>query len=99
MAVGRKNRRRCELCSKESALRCEADSANLSWECDANVHSANFCVARHLSIVLCCRCHGQPRTAICGACLRAEFSLCRACSEWSDSKQNADMKVLSVLKR
>ncbi|GLJ15783.1 hypothetical protein SUGI_0260010 [Cryptomeria japonica] len=99
MAVGRKKRMRCELCSKESALRCEADCANLCWECDAQVHSANFLVARHLRIVLCCRCHGQTRKAICGACPQAEFSLCRACSELGDSKQNADMKVLSVLKR
>ncbi|GLJ15781.1 hypothetical protein SUGI_0259970 [Cryptomeria japonica] len=90
---------RCELCSKDSALRCEADCANLCWECDAKVHSANFLVARHLRIVLCCRCHGQTRTAICGACPRAKFRLCRTCSELGDSRQNADMKVLSVLKR
>ncbi|XP_057837673.1 uncharacterized protein LOC131047882 [Cryptomeria japonica] len=99
MAVGRKNRTRCELCSKDSALRCEADCANLCWECDAKVHSANFLVARHFRTVLCCRCHGQTCTAICGACPSAEFRLCRTCSELGDSRQNADMKVLSVLKR
>ncbi|KAG6754768.1 hypothetical protein POTOM_040562 [Populus tomentosa] len=39
--------KRCELCDSLAKVYCESDQANLCWDCDANVHSANFLVAKH----------------------------------------------------
>lgn len=37
----------CELCDAEAAVFCPSDAAYLCWTCDAQVHQANFLVARH----------------------------------------------------
>lgn len=49
----------CELCGRTAALRCGADDAELCWVCDAEVHSANYLVARHLRSVLCSCCSAE----------------------------------------
>lgn len=77
MAKGKKPT--CELCGKEAALRCEADSANLCYKCDANVHGVNFLVARHVRVVLCCRCHQNTEKSVSGPSPRAGQSFCCAC--------------------
>ncbi|XP_075493241.1 B-box zinc finger protein 32 [Primulina tabacum] len=37
----------CELCDAEAVVFCPSDAAYLCWTCDAQVHQANFLVARH----------------------------------------------------
>lgn len=69
----------CELCGRTAALRCSADDAELCWICDAEVHSANYLVARHLRLVLCSCCSAEtecqtsgtspcPLSRRCGSC-------------------------------
>ncbi|GAB2222133.1 hypothetical protein Droror1_Dr00013335 [Drosera rotundifolia] len=41
-------KRCCELCDAEATVFCESDSAYLCRRCDAEVHGANFLVARHI---------------------------------------------------
>jgi len=69
----------CELCGKEAALRCEADCANLCYKCDANVHGVNFLVARHVRVVLCCRCHENTERSVSGPNPYAGQSFCCDC--------------------
>ncbi|KAJ6428633.1 hypothetical protein OIU84_020329 [Salix udensis] len=45
----------CELCQREACLYCDSDAAFLCFECDSDVHNANFVVARHLRRVICSR--------------------------------------------
>ncbi|CAN4100024.1 unnamed protein product [Withania somnifera] len=69
----------CELCNDQAALFCPSDSAFLCFHCDANVHQANFLVARHLRLTLCSHCNSltknrfspfSQRPAICPSCSR-----------------------------
>ncbi|KAI5071620.1 hypothetical protein GOP47_0013871 [Adiantum capillus-veneris] len=49
----------CELCQQQASVFCPWDEARLCDLCDANVHGANFLVARHSRHLL-CPCCGDP---------------------------------------
>ncbi|KAK7852193.1 b-box domain protein 31 [Quercus suber] len=45
--------KKCELCDSPAKMFCESDQASLCWDCDAQVHGANFLVAKHSRRLLC----------------------------------------------
>nr|GMC78749.1 zinc finger protein CONSTANS-LIKE 2-like [Ipomoea batatas] len=51
--------KKCELCKSAARVFCDSDQANLCWDCDARVHSANFLVAKHSRTLLCQACQSQ----------------------------------------
>nr|GMD33476.1 putative zinc finger protein CONSTANS-LIKE 11 [Ipomoea batatas] len=53
--------------------------ANLCWNCDAKVHSANFLVERHSRFLLCKVCHSPTSWSASGAKLGFAASLCGCC--------------------
>ncbi|GLJ40997.1 hypothetical protein SUGI_0848760 [Cryptomeria japonica] len=55
---------------------------------NAKVHSTNSLVARDLGFVVCCRCRRHTRKPVRGL-LVGDVT----CSEWSDIRQNEDMKT------
>ena len=72
----------CELCAHPAMVFCPADCAPLCSSCDANVHSANLIVQRHVRFHLCSSCHSptsfsvtgphSPHTSlVCGYCATA----------------------------
>ncbi|GKA99331.1 hypothetical protein Tco_0827268 [Tanacetum coccineum] len=70
----------CELCKSTATIRCDSDRANLCWTCDANVHSANFLVAKHLRNLLCHVCHSPTPWAASGEKLSSStVSVCGTC--------------------
>jgi len=87
--MGQEKKPKCELCSNEAALHCEADSANLCFKCDANVHGVNFLVARHVRVVLCCRCHQYTEINVSGPSPHAGQSFCCACCKSQGLKQTS----------
>ncbi|KAE7995525.1 hypothetical protein FH972_000309 [Carpinus fangiana] len=34
--------KKCELCDSPAKMYCESDQASLCWDCDSQVHGANF---------------------------------------------------------
>ncbi|EXB26151.1 Zinc finger protein CONSTANS-LIKE 2 [Morus notabilis] len=83
----------CELCSKEASVYCDSDHAFLCWTCDADVHQANFLVARHVREPLCSNCKGFTGGFISGEGLRRNprFPICRSCSpDESSGEDQAD---------
>ncbi|CAJ1961506.1 unnamed protein product [Sphenostylis stenocarpa] len=85
--------RKCHLCNSPAKVLCESDQANLCWECDAKVHSANFLVTKHPRILLCHVCqsltawHGTgpkfvPTISVCNTCVHNNSESC--------SQQNHD---------
>nr|GMD31959.1 zinc finger protein CONSTANS-LIKE 4-like [Ipomoea batatas] len=69
----------CELCRGVAKTFCESDQANLCWNCDAKVHSANFLVERHSRFLLCNVCHSPTSWSASGANLGFAVSLCGCC--------------------
>ncbi|KAK8954458.1 putative zinc finger protein CONSTANS-LIKE 11 [Platanthera zijinensis] len=69
----------CDLCDRAASIFCESDQANLCWECDAQVHGANFLVARHTRVLLCRRCQAQTPWKASGQMLSPIFSSCEIC--------------------
>ncbi|CAA6672011.1 unnamed protein product [Spirodela intermedia] len=72
-------RKKCELCGMAARTRCESDEADLCWECDAEVHGANFLVARHLRSLLCRTCQGPTPWRAEGPRLGPSVSVCLIC--------------------
>ncbi|RDX73001.1 B-box zinc finger protein 32, partial [Mucuna pruriens] len=66
----------CQLCDQQASLYCPSDSAFLCSNCDADVHSANFLVARHLRHLLCSKCNRFAGIHISGATSRGLPSTC-----------------------
>ena len=79
----------CELCAHPASVFCPADCAPLCSSCDANVHSANLIVQRHVRFHLCSSCHSptsftvtgphSPHTVpplVCGFCATAAPAVC-----------------------
>eukprot|EP01018_Ginkgo_biloba_P014176 Gb_39551 [translate_table: standard] len=79
----------CELCRKQATLYCEADSAFLCWECDVKVHEANFLVAKHGRIVLCCKCNQFSGKCTSGPCPLGIQALCGACCKFELNEQTS----------
>nr|GEX30618.1 zinc finger protein CONSTANS-LIKE 1-like [Tanacetum cinerariifolium] len=72
--------KKCELCNSTATIHCDSDRANLCWTCDANVHSANFLVAKHLRNLLCHVCHSPTPWAASGEKLSSStVSVCGTC--------------------
>lgn len=71
----------CELCTQPARVHCDADAANLCWECDKRVHCANFLVARHSRHLLCRSCQATtPWTAVGSELGRRTMSVCHDCT-------------------
>ncbi|KAH6785591.1 hypothetical protein C2S51_038046 [Perilla frutescens var. frutescens] len=77
-------KRACELCKGTARIHCESDQANLCWDCDAKVHSANFLVARHSRNLLCRLCQSPTSWSAAGSKLEPTLSDCRKCVNRSD---------------
>ncbi|KAL5231340.1 hypothetical protein ABZP36_030116 [Zizania latifolia] len=69
----------CELCGAAARVYCGADEATLCWGCDAQVHSANFLVARHARALLCRGCARPTPWRAAGPRLGPTASLCERC--------------------
>ena len=71
--------RTCALCKGRAKLYCEADEAELCWDCDETVHGANFLVARHTRKLLCRFCQEITPWQASGPKLGGTFSVCNRC--------------------
>ncbi|KAL6658927.1 hypothetical protein ACP70R_002967 [Stipagrostis hirtigluma subsp. patula] len=69
----------CELCGAAARVYCGADEATLCWGCDAQVHGANFLVARHARALLCRGCSRPTPWRAAGPRLGPTASLCDLC--------------------
>jgi hypothetical protein len=76
---GGKEKNVCELCSAAARVYCGADEATLCWGCDAQVHGANFLVARHKRALLCRGCARPTPWRAAGPRLGPSFSVCDRC--------------------
>ncbi|XP_030499327.2 B-box zinc finger protein 32 [Cannabis sativa] len=91
----------CCLCDQEAFLYCAADRAFLCRNCDADVHTANFLVARHIRQPLCSVCEEFAGNLVSGDDLRHLCSqYCRSCSPRNissvdDDDDDDDSSVLS----
>ncbi|TVU43054.1 hypothetical protein EJB05_09490, partial [Eragrostis curvula] len=74
-----KEKSACELCGAAARVYCGADEATLCWGCDAQVHGANFLVARHARTLLCRGCARPTPWRAAGARLGPTASLCDRC--------------------
>nr|GMC83795.1 zinc finger protein CONSTANS-LIKE 2-like [Ipomoea batatas] len=79
--------KKCELCKSAARVFCDSDQANLCWECDARVHSANFLVAKHSRTLLCQACQSQTPWTGSGPKLGPTVSVCQACFGRNSSLQ------------
>ncbi|KAL0354386.1 UNVERIFIED_CONTAM: hypothetical protein Sradi_3885500 [Sesamum radiatum] len=71
--------RLCELCNAQATLFCPSDDAFLCSTCDAQVHHANFLVARHLRKSLCSNCNTFTGDGISGLAFRSLPATCPSC--------------------
>ncbi|MED6165240.1 hypothetical protein PIB30_097702 [Stylosanthes scabra] len=78
--------KKCELCKVRATTFCESDQANLCWTCDANVHGANFLVARHSRTLLCRHCYSPTPWKASGPALLNAVALCLRCSNGEQGK-------------
>uniref|UniRef100_A0ACD6A1M1 Uncharacterized protein n=2 Tax=Avena sativa TaxID=4498 RepID=A0ACD6A1M1_AVESA len=69
----------CELCGAAARVYCGADDATLCWGCDAQVHGANFLVARHARALLCRGCAQPTPWRAAGPRLGPTASICELC--------------------
>ncbi|KAJ7555469.1 hypothetical protein O6H91_05G039700 [Diphasiastrum complanatum] len=99
--------RKCELCPARAALYCAADEAYVCWECDSNVHGANFLVARHYRSVLCRQCSSptvwrasgarfHPTTCLCTPCQSGNPGSCGSGKISDDSQTESAVRSSSV---
>ncbi|KAJ6690735.1 hypothetical protein OIU85_006933 [Salix viminalis] len=70
----------CELCQREACLYCDSDAAFLCFECDSDVHNANFVVARHLRRVICSACNSLTGSSFSGTTPSLHRVTCLSCS-------------------
>ncbi|KAJ7513533.1 hypothetical protein O6H91_23G003400 [Diphasiastrum complanatum] len=82
--------RKCELCPARAALYCAADEAYVCWECDSNVHGANFLVARHYRSVLCRSCSSPTLWRASGARFHPTTCLCPPCQSGNLASGGSD---------
>lgn len=77
----------CELCGESATLRCNADDADLCWKCDAEVHSANYLMARHMRLVLCSGCKADTECRTSGP---SPCPLARSCADCDPAHVDED---------
>ncbi|CAK7323737.1 unnamed protein product [Dovyalis caffra] len=70
----------CELCRREADVFCDSDAAFLCFDCDSNVHDANFLVARHLRRVICSGCKSVTGNSFSGTTPSLRHVTCFSCS-------------------
>ncbi|CAH8387520.1 unnamed protein product [Eruca vesicaria subsp. sativa] len=70
---------KCELCDCVARMFCEPDQASLCWDCDAQVHGANFLVAKHARCLLCSTCQSPTPWKASGLPLCPTISICESC--------------------
>ncbi|OWM69506.1 B-box zinc finger protein 32 [Punica granatum] len=70
----------CELCGADASLYCSSDSAFLCFRCDADVHGANFLVARHIRHSVCSSCGSLAETRFSGSGVAHRTIVCKSCS-------------------
>ncbi|KAB5539176.1 hypothetical protein DKX38_016709 [Salix brachista] len=70
----------CELCKREADVYCDSDAAYLCFDCDSNVHDANFLVARHLRRVICSGCGSSTGNSFSGSTPSLSRATCLSCS-------------------
>lgn len=75
----RKEMKKCELCDSPAKMFCESDQASLCWDCDAQVHGANFLVAKHSRRLLCHVCQSLTPWSGSGPKLLPTVSVCDRC--------------------
>ncbi|KAI3702914.1 hypothetical protein L6452_28667 [Arctium lappa] len=78
--------KRCELCTNVARMYCQSDNASLCYDCDQNVHSANFLVAKHSRTLLCHKCQSPTPWNASGLNLGRTASVCVNCLD-EDSSQ------------
>nr|XP_023881241.1 zinc finger protein CONSTANS-LIKE 4-like [Quercus suber]POE74436.1 b-box domain protein 31 [Quercus suber] len=71
--------KKCELCDSPAKMFCESDQASLCWDCDAQVHGANFLVAKHSRRLLCHVCQSLTPWSGSGPKLLPTVSVCDRC--------------------
>ncbi|XP_071730178.1 uncharacterized protein [Rutidosis leptorrhynchoides] len=69
----------CELCSQSAQIYCQSDNASLCYDCDHNVHSANFLVAKHSRTLLCHKCQSPTPWSASGLNLGRAVTVCVNC--------------------
>jgi hypothetical protein len=84
--------KRCELCDSLAKMYCESDQASLCWDCDANVHSANFLVAKHSRTLLCHVCQSLTPWTGTGPKLGPTLSVCDNCVNNSSCREERSTK-------
>ncbi|XP_016515892.2 uncharacterized protein LOC107832542 [Nicotiana tabacum] len=93
----------CELCNGFARIYCESDQANLCWDCDAKVHSANFLVARHSRSLLCHVCQSPTAWSAAGAKVGRTISVCERCvnvernGEEGEDAEEIDLEDIQVV--
>ncbi|KAF9676458.1 hypothetical protein SADUNF_Sadunf08G0004100 [Salix dunnii] len=85
----------CELCQREAGLYCDSDAAFLCFECDSDVHNANFVVARHLRRVICSACNSLTGSSFSSATPSLHRVTCLSCSP--ENKESDSISCSSTL--
>ncbi|KAI3804786.1 hypothetical protein L1987_26595 [Smallanthus sonchifolius] len=78
--------KRCELCNHRARIYCQSDNASLCYDCDQNVHSSNFLVAKHSRTLLCHKCQSPTPWTASGLNLGRAATVCVTCLD-EDSSQ------------
>ncbi|TMW99251.1 hypothetical protein EJD97_002845 [Solanum chilense] len=93
----------CELCNGLARIYCESDHANLCWDCDLKVHSANFLVAKHSRSLLCNVCRSPTVWSATGAKIGRTVSVCERCvndeetDREEEEKEEIDLEDIQVV--
>uniref|UniRef100_M1B2S4 COL domain class transcription factor n=1 Tax=Solanum tuberosum TaxID=4113 RepID=M1B2S4_SOLTU len=96
----------CELCNGLARIYCESDHANLCWDCDLKVHSANFLVAKHSRSLLCNVCQSPTVWSATGAKIGRTVSVCERCvndeetdreEEEEEEEEEIDLEDIQVV--
>ncbi|KAK4764765.1 hypothetical protein SAY86_025855 [Trapa natans] len=85
----------CDLCGGDASLYCDSDSAFLCFRCDADVHGANFLVARHIRYSVCSSCRSLGENHLSGARIAPLPAFCRSCSGESPCPGEEDSDSLT----
>ncbi|GMY37172.1 zinc finger protein CONSTANS-LIKE 4-like [Fagus crenata] len=82
--------KKCELCDSPAKMYCESDQASLCWDCDAQVHSANFLVSKHSRRLLCHVCQSLTPWNGSGPKLLPTVSVCDSCVNSCNQNEDDD---------
>ncbi|KAM0070816.1 putative transcription factor interactor and regulator Znf-B family [Helianthus debilis subsp. tardiflorus] len=83
--------KRCELCRHIARMCCQSDNAILCYDCDQNVHSANFLVAKHSRTLLCHKCQSPTPWTASGLHLGRAATVCVDCLDEDLSRRRVQL--------